>query len=235
MRPIKAIVRLLAICFVTFHAASVQATLLDYTFIGTSAGGTLDTGSGPSTIAGRTFTITGSTINNIDLFSGLSVGSELGLFAATSTYDFGGGFTFFTDTGGDFYVQNCAGSGGVSCSGLTDISVITGFTANLPATVLGDPNFPLPLGESLAPISTSSATRTLTNSSGHTLLLAFTTQSISSLSVTATVPEPSTITLLCLGLLGIIGRRRCVKIAAQSPTTSPCAAIKKAAKYRPFI
>jgi hypothetical protein len=190
-------------------APSAHAVLLNYSFSGVAGiGSSIDVGGGAVNVSGVAFTATGSTVNDVDLFNGGAVGDGFGQFAATTTYDFGGALVFVTDTGADFYIQDCAGAAAVSCAGLTNSVVNAGFLYNFAPAVAGNPDFGVPLGTQTAS-SANFTLRTQTNAAGHSLTINNRSASASRVTVKA-VPEPGTavMLLLALGGLGATVRRR---------------------------
>ena len=175
-------------------APSAHAVLLNYSFSGVAGiGSSIDVGSGPVNVSGVAFTATGSMVNDVDLFNGGAVGDGFGLFAATTTYDFGGPLVFVTDMGADFYLQDCAGAAAVSCAGLTNSTVTAGFRFNFAPPVPGNPDFGVPLGTQTASSANFTPIRTQTNAAGHSLTI--NNRSASGSRVSA-VPEPSTAVML---------------------------------------
>lgn len=113
-------------------SSTANAALIDYSFNGTAgAGSSIDLGAGAIDLSGVSFTATGSVTDDTDLFPV----SFFGLFAATTTYDFGAIGSFITDIGAEFYAQ-----GEVSPTdffiGLTDAGANTGLVVSLSSTFL---------------------------------------------------------------------------------------------------
>jgi hypothetical protein len=191
---------LLALVMSALFSAPASASLLSYSFGGvTEAGSLVDFGGGPVAAGGVTFTITGTTTTDLDL---TAPGDGLGLFAATSTYNFGALGSFTTDAGADTYFQNCDSPTGITCVGLFNGAdgFLLGFTE-----ILGDPDFGMPIGTPAGGFFVGSTFRFLQNGSGDQMYLSV--ASLSSASI-QTVPEPGTLGLVGLGLFYLARRQR---------------------------
>jgi hypothetical protein len=97
-----------AACVVGMTAPVANAALLSYSFNMTAAAGsTLDLGSGLIDLTGVTYTITGNTTSDTDIYAGGAVGDGIGQFAAASVFSFGVLGSFATDASSDhYYFQN---------------------------------------------------------------------------------------------------------------------------------
>jgi hypothetical protein len=178
----------------------VQAAPLAYSFSGlTTAGSLLNLGAGLVDVGGVNFTVTGMTTDDIDQ---TPTSDGLGLFNATSTYDFGAFGTFTTDTGGDTYFQNCSSPAGITCVGLFNGS--TGFLLGFPV-IAGDPDFGLAIGTPSGAFLVGSEFRFLANDAGDQMFV--NAASFSNMSIQA-VPEPGMVSLFGLGLAVLAWRRR---------------------------
>lgn len=198
-------------CFclaLVFTASTAHAVLLSYTFSGVAGAGSLiDTGlaGDPSDVSGVAFTITGQTTSDVDVESN----PGFGVFTATSTYDFGVLGSFTTDIGAEGFLQNCVAASSVQCIGLTsvplDLASFVGviFLPGIP----GSPNIAGSVLGTLPVVGTLGTARSLSNTAGHSLTLTVTDSSISAASVAA-VPEPTTLILASIALLGACRQRR---------------------------
>ncbi|MCZ4316080.1 PEP-CTERM sorting domain-containing protein [Comamonadaceae bacterium G21597-S1] len=190
----------LALVLSVLSSVPASAALLTYSFNGiTSAGSVLDLGGGPVDVGGIAVSITGTTTTDVDL---TAVGDGLGLFAATSTYDFGALGSFTTDVGGDTYFQDCSSPTGITCVGM--FNGASGFLLGFPE-IVGDPDFGMPIGTPAGGFLVGSEFRFLQNGSGNQMFLsidALTAASIQS------VPEPGTLALVGLGLFYLGSRYR---------------------------
>ena len=184
----------------TGHAANVQ-----YSFSGFTNSATLiDLGSGPVSAALVPFTVTGRTTNGVDL---TPVGDGFGLFAATSTYDFGAFGSFTTNVGADRYFQDCFSNLAINCAGLYDPAQANGFLVGFDP-IITDPDVALAVGSPTSAFFVGGANRYFSNSAGQQLFLGY--EWVPSLSVRA-VPEPSSVSLFLfatlLGWLSFCWRR----------------------------
>ena len=171
-----------------------QASSLQYTFSGYTNSATLiDLGSGPVSAALVPFTVTGRTTNGVDL---TGVGDGFGLFAATSTYDFGAFGAFTTNVGADRYFQDCFSNSAINCAGLYDPAQANGFLVGFDP-IITDPDVALAVGSPTSAFFVGGANRYFSNSAGQQLFLGY--EWVPSLSVQA-VPEPSSISL-CLSAM----------------------------------
>jgi hypothetical protein len=172
-----------------------------YSFSGTAGtNSTLDLGGGPVDVGGAEFTASGRVENDTDL---IPSDPEAGLFAATTTYDFGLLGTFVTDPGTDYYVQQSDGV--TSFLGLVDVTLTGGFTP-IGSFSITDPNLPAVLGTvtfSINPLR--SFPRIQQNAAGYELDLRPT---VNIGAATTAIPLPTSLALLGLGLLGLRLSRR---------------------------
>ncbi len=190
----------LALVMSVLSPAPAHAALLTYSFNGVaSAGSLVDFGGGPVAVGGVAVSITGSTTTDVDL---TAAGDGLGLFAATSTYDFGALGSFTTDVGGDTYFQNCFSSTGITCVGMFNGG--TGFLLGFPE-IVGDPDFGMPIGTPAGGFFAGSDFRFLQNVGGGQMFLSI--DSLTAASIQA-VPEPGTLALVGLGLFYLASRHR---------------------------
>ena len=181
-----------------FCASPAYAILINYQLTGTIGAGTIDLGSGPVFLDGRSFTATGMIVSEVDLSPLLTSA----LFSATTIYDFGAAGSFVTDPGMDFFFQ--AENPVVTQLGLVNLDVTGGLiSANVPSFMLfADPNVPKAFGSVSPNIPDVSSPRTQTNMAGGVLTIV--SASVATVSTTAmTVPEPTTLLLLGFGLAGL--------------------------------
>tara|TARA_R110001599_G_scaffold281341_1_gene483067 strand:+ start:221 stop:847 length:627 start_codon:yes stop_codon:yes gene_type:complete len=191
---------LLALGMSVLGSMPASAALLNYSFNGiASAGSLVDFGGGPVDIGGTNVSITGTTTTDVDL---TAVGDGLGLFASTSTYDFGALGSFTTDVGGDTYFQDCSSPTGITCVGLFNGGA--GFLLGFPE-IVGDPDFGMPIGTPAGGFFVGSDFRFLQNGGGDQMFLSI--DSLSAASIQA-VPEPGTLALVGLGLFYLASRHR---------------------------
>lgn len=180
----------------------VHANRLAYSFAGiTGADTLLDFGGGPVAAAGVLFSVTGTTVDDVDL---TGVGDGFGVFAATSTFDFGSYGSFTTNPGGDLYFQNCYGPAAISCVGLFDPFAKAGFLLGF-APIVGNPDAGLPIGTPSGAFFVGAEPRYYANSGGLQIYLR--AGAFSDMSIQA-IPEPGTFTLFGLGVAGLAWRRR---------------------------
>jgi hypothetical protein len=111
---------------------AAHATPMTYSFVGVAGtGSVIDLGSGPVDVSGFTFTASGHTLNDIDLFNSGTVDDSFGSFAATTAYDFDVAGVFTTNIGGDFYIQEGLSPASVDAILLTDFFGVGGFRDDL--------------------------------------------------------------------------------------------------------
>jgi PEP-CTERM motif len=183
-------------------AAPARAVPLEYWFTGvTGAGSLVDFGHGVVSVEGVSFTITGRTVDDVDL---TAVGDGFGAFQATSTYDFGGFGSFQTKVGGDVYFQNCHSPAGITCVGLFDPFANAGFLLGF-APIAGNPDHGLAIGTPTGAYFAGASPRYLANGAGQQIYMqagAFTNMAV------VAVPEPHSVALFLSGLAALAWRRR---------------------------
>jgi uncharacterized protein (TIGR03382 family) len=186
--------------------ANTHAGIIDYSFSGTAGSGSfLNLGSGPVNISGAAFTATGTLLNDTDIIPG---DPFVGVFAATTNYDFGAFGVFITNNGADFYVQSQGSTTFVA--GLSEATAQEGIFPIGIGTPFADPNISQAVGMlSFNDIPSNSVLRTQTNAAGHSLTLAVLT-TVPSANITASgqAPLPGTLPLMALALAALGLRRR---------------------------
>lgn len=185
---------------------SAWAVLVNYTFEGIVETGTLDIGAGPVILDGASYTATGMTLSDVDLDNSIFGGPVIGRYAAMTIYDFGILGSFTTDgSTGERYIQNCANETSFSCvvlsGGAGDGSVSVGVQTSDGSTFPFDPNAGVVAIGAFEGIVFPGSARTLSNSAGHTLIIAQQSgidgvRTTARVVVTAKVPEPATVLLL---------------------------------------
>ena len=182
-------------------ALPAQAALLNFEFVATTLSGTLDLGSGPVDVAGTPVTVSGMTVFETDLAAITGVG----IFNAITTFDFGGLGSFVADFGTTFYFQDCVSPTAFDCIGiLYNIpAFVSGFGIFVPV-VAADPNIATAIGSPVPSPGFGEASGTLSNTLGHSLTgILVSGDSVTSVSVTAKVAEPMTLSLVGAALLGL--------------------------------
>ena len=185
---------------------NAHAGIINYSFSGTAGtGSSLDIGSGVVNISGVSFTAIGSILNETDLIPGEAI---LGVFAATTVYDFGALGAFETDSGADFYVQFQDSM--VFIAGLSDVTAQEGIFPIGSGIIFANPNIPQAVGVlNFGDDPSNSVLRTQTNAAGHSLTLArFTTVPSANITASGQAPLPGTLPLMALALAALGLRRR---------------------------